>query len=93
MLSELYDRVVIKVAHKWKDLLLQLLPSDQSNWLNIIATNHPNDAVCCCKCGFEKWLEITEDATWNQLVKALRSPGVQLNAFANQLEQMIRKSN
>ena len=29
------------------------------------------------------------DATWNQLIKALKSPSVQINYFAGQLEQML----
>ena len=29
------------------------------------------------------------DATWNQLIKALKSPSVQTNYLAGQLEQML----
>ena len=29
------------------------------------------------------------DATWNQLIKALKSPSVQLDGLADQLEDMI----
>ena len=78
-----------EVAHKWKDLGLQLLRSDQTNVLNIIAVDHPHDAMSCCKCVLQKWLDTTTDATWNQLIGALKSPSVQLDYIANQLEQKM----
>ena len=80
---------MINVADKWKDLGVQLLRSDQENCLNIIAVDHPHDAVSCCKCVLEKWLDTTTDATWNQLITVLRSPTVQLDYLASQLEQML----
>ena len=82
----------MKVAQKWRDLGVQLLRSDQENLLNIIAKDHPHDAVRCCQCVFETWLETAADPTWNQLLEALRSPGIQLSYVADQLEQkMITK--
>ena len=86
---DLYNHVVNKVAHKWRDLGMELLRSDLENELNIIAENHPRDAATCCKCVLEKWLATTINATWNELLKALRTPSVQLDSFANQLEQIL----
>ena len=43
----------------------------------------------CCKFGLLKWLETTPDATWNQLIRALRSSSVQLDHFASHLEMMM----
>ena len=77
------------VEGKWKELGVQLLRSDQENHLKIIAVNHPHDAVSCCKRVLEKWLDTTTDATWNQLITALRHPSVQLDYLANQFEQML----
>ena len=37
---------------------------------------------------FTEWLE-TENASWDQLLEALRSPGVQLMDLANHIEQML----
>ena len=62
---------------------------DQENLLNIIAADYPHDVVNCCKRVLEKWLDTTSDATWNELIRALKSPSVQLVAFAEQLEQML----
>ena len=89
LLKDLCDHVLTEVAHKWKDLGLQLLQSDQANVLNIISANYPNDVVSCCKCVLEKWLDTTTDATWNQLIRALKSPSVQLDYVANQLERKV----
>ena len=88
-LRDLYNHVVNQVAHKWRDLGIQLLRSDQENVLNIIALDHPSDAVACCKSVLKKWLDTTTDAKWNEVLRALRSSSVQLDSFANQLEQML----
>ena len=79
----------MKVADKWRDLGIQLLPSDQERMLCIIEANHPHDVVSCCKRVFDKWLDVTEDATWNVLIKAVKSPSVQLDYLAGQLEKML----
>ena len=81
--------MVNNVADKWRDLGVQLLRPDQQNQLNIIAADHPHDVVGCCKCVLKKWLDTTSDATWNELIRALRSPSVQLDYLAGQLEQML----
>ena len=89
-LNDLYDHVVIKAADKWKDLGVNLLPqSDQERMLKVIAADNPRDVVSCCKCVLEKWLDTTTDATWNQLIKTLRIPSIQLDYLAGQLEQIL----
>ena len=35
---------------------------------------------------FSEWLEKQENASWDQLLKALRSPGVQMMELAKQIE-------
>ena len=84
----LSNHVVNKVAGqgKWRDLGLQLLPPET---VGIIAEDHPHSVVSCCRRVLEEWRETTTDATWNQLIRALRSPSVHLNHLASQLEQML----
>ena len=89
LLKNLHDHVVQKVAHKWRDLGVQLLRPDQQEALSIIELDHPHNAVECCKCVLNKWLDTTTDATWNQLISALRSPTVQLDYLANQIEKTM----
>ena len=87
------DRPTLKQLHmhvnKWKHLGAQLLQDDRFNVLNVIEANYPNDSVGCCKMFLMRWLEVTPDPSWNQLISALRSPTVQLDNLADQLEQMM----
>ena len=87
MLKDLYDHVAGNVAKYWKEFGIQLLRSDQTNELDIIATNYPQDDVRCCNCVLEKWLETSPAATWDQLIKALKR--IQLDCFASELEQKL----
>ena len=87
VLRDLHNYVLLEVADKWRQLGVQLLPPNHQEVLRIIAVDHRNDAVSCCERVLEKWLETT-DATWDQLIRVLRSPGIQLNYLASQLEQM-----
>ena len=79
--------MLLGVADKWRDLGVQLLAPDHQGVLKIIAADHPHDVVSCCKCVLEKWLDTTTDATWDQLITALRSPSIQLHYLASQLEK------
>ena len=42
-----------------------------------------------CRKMFKKWLESQENASWDQLLKALRSRSVQLNTLAKKIENML----
>ena len=88
-MRDLHNHVVSKVAHKWKDLGVQLLRSDQQEAISIIELDHPCNAKECCKCVLKKWLDTTPYATWNQLISALRSPTVQSDYLANQIENIM----
>ena len=80
--------MIMSVADKWRDLGVQLLGDarDRQGMLNVIAADHPHDVTNCCKRVLEKWLDANTDATWNQLIKALKSPGIQQNHLAGQIE-------
>ena len=49
----------------------------------------------CCQEMFIKWLNTKENASWNQLLEALRSPCVQRIDLASQIEKTLddAKSN
>ena len=74
---------------KWEDLGVQLLRPDQEKALDIIAADRSHDVVSCCKRVLKKWLDTTSDATWNELIRALRRPSVELYYLADQLERML----
>ena len=76
------------VAPKWRDLGVQLLSPHQQKDIEIIGLDHPLDTVECCKCVLKKWLDTTA-ATWNQLISALRSPTIQLDSLAINIESIM----
>ena len=85
LLRDLYRYVMKQAAHKWKDLGIELMEDHYK--IHMIAANHPHDDVRCFKEVLQRWLEISPDASWNQLIRALRS--VELVSFADQLEKML----
>lgn len=42
---------------------------------------------------FAEWLDTQKSASWDQLLKALRGPNVQLMYLANEIEQMLNDEN
>ena len=77
------------VADKWRDIGVQLLhPTLISNRvLEVIAADHPHSVEGCCKSMFEKWLDTQKDASWNQLVEAIKT--IKLHAFASTLQKDV----
>ena len=87
-LKDLYIHVSHEVAGKWKDIgILFLDPAI----LKVIEKDHPQDVMECCKSMLEKWLETKPDASWNQLLEALRSPCVQLYSLAHHIKEKLKK--
>ena len=68
-LRDLHKYIVPKYATKWEELgLLLKVPTHH---LDIIKCDHPSSCKECCKAMFKKWMEITLDATWDKLRKAI----------------------
>ena len=61
--------------------------------LNNIESNHKQDVVKCCLEMFREWLRTHSNATWSQVVEALRSDGVKLIAEADKLDDLIGKNS
>ena len=92
-LKDLYVDVSHGIAAKWRDLGVLLLNPPNENVFNIIEKNHPQDVLACCKCMLQKWLDTKPDASWNQLLEALRSPCVQLNSLADQIDHKLKEKS
>ena len=75
------------VSSKWHDLGLELLEQEDEEKLNEIKINNPSDVGECCKEMFQLWLRKCTDATWNQLIQALKE--VELNNLATTIEGML----
>ena len=48
------------------------------------------DVKHCCRKMFSKWLETRDDATWNQLIEAVRT--IELNEVSSNIEQLENTS-
>ena len=68
----------IEITTKWFDLGLELV--DSHKILRVIEADYRNDVDTCCRVMFEKWLEKTPDASWEQLVTALNN--IRMNTAA-----------
>ena len=76
------------VIPKWYDLGVQLLDND-AGVLDVIKTDHPNDASVCCSQMFNKWLERKSGANWSQLITALVK--INLNTIAESVRHSVHK--
>ena len=75
------------VGNKWYELGIQLLDANQESMLQSIGANHGHDVKKCCSETFNYWLQTHPDGNWDQLVKALRKPAVELNYLAQNIEK------
>ena len=90
--NKLIDHVIPHVTPQWHILGLKLLKEDRESQLDIIESNHPGDNKKCCMDMFRYWLNANTDASWQQLIEALRSPAVELSAVAADIETMLTGS-
>ena len=78
-------KVITAVGSKWYELGIELLDDDQLAQLDIIKTNNSEVTRCCAEM-FLSWLRSHTTATWQDLVEALKAPGVELNDVAAMVE-------
>ena len=77
---------------KWHDLGIELLDSNDVEELDTIEAEHPSDLSKCCTKMFNLWLKKKPSSSWNQLIEALRQPGIELGTLASKVEQMLLQS-
>ncbi|XP_065918803.1 uncharacterized protein [Dysidea avara] len=79
-------------AEKWYDIGLELLePVDEPN-LRIIKSNRLGKVESCAEM-LELWIDRQPNATWNQLIKALKAPGIELHSVAAKIGNMLIRPN
>ena len=81
-------KVITAVGRKWYELGIELLDEDQLTQLDIIKTDNDEVTRCCAEM-FQYWLRNHSTATWLDLVKALKAPGVELNDVAAMVESQF----
>ena len=79
--------VVTAVGNKWYELGKELLDEDQLTQLDIIKTNYNIQVNRCCAEVILFWLRSYSTATWQDLIEALKAPGVELNDVAARVEK------
>ena len=77
------------IGTKWHDLGIELLDSSDVEELDTIEAEYPTDHKKCCTKMFSLWLRKQPTASWNQLIDALRQPGIELSTLAANIEQML----
>ena len=86
---KILDHVVPHVTPHWYVLGVKLLKEDQESHLDVLKLNHAGDNQMCCMEMFWHWLSTDTDASWQQLIEALRSPAVELPVVAADLEKVL----
>ena len=77
-----------EISKNWFDLGVELI-NDSVNELNNLQEDFPKDAGKCCSKMFQLWLKKSNNATWNQLIEALRVPNIEMFELANKIESML----
>ena len=77
------------VGIMWQYLGIELLDFKDVEKLDTIEAEHPSDLNKCCIKMFNLWLKKQPTASWNQLIEALRQPGIDLGTLASKIEQML----
>jgi len=66
---------------------LELLDQKYEDVLHKIKSNYSTSPIECCSKMFHLWLDESTNATWDQLIKALRAIG--LNMLAHEIAEML----
>ena len=72
---------------------VELLAEEDVQALDEIQSNYPSNASTCCTKMFQLWLDRQPEASWRQLIQALREPNIKLEELANTIEQKLISIN
>ena len=90
-MKDLSKHIIPAVATKWYELGLELLDSSHEKVLeNIERDGSRFDVQWCCRKMLTKWLEVSDDATWGQVIDAVKS--INMNDLASSLESLLPQS-
>ena len=81
-------KIISAIGPKWYELGIALLDNDQVIQLENIETNK-SEVSRRCTAMLMYWLKSHSNATWHDLVKALKDPGVELNNVATMVEEIF----
>ena len=87
----LQNFVIPKVSAKWHELGIELYKNSDVGQLEKFKKESPSDYTVGCTKMFKYWLETYTDVTWERLIRALKAPGIQLNAVALDIKEEVIK--
>lgn len=90
LLKDLHNIVAPKVAKYWSELGIQLFSEQQLRRLDEIHTAHSNDPRKGCIEMLKHWLNVTPGASWDNLICALKAPGLELLGIADDIEKEVK---
>ena len=73
----------------WKDLGMELMPGSEAA-LGTIAANSHGNVITCCSSLFKLWLQRQPNASWRQLIQALKDIG--LDKLATEIKGKLEPS-
>ena len=85
--------VKVSATNKWYDLGVELLADEDVQALDEIQNNYPRDMSTCCTKMLQLWLDRQPEASWRQLIQALREPNIEFKELANTIEQKLISIN
>ena len=88
-IKELYRYVKGLIAARWYYVGVELFEKDDIKQLDTIKASHHGDAEACCGNMLSLWLEKYPETTWNDLIKSLNAPGLELCGTASNIERML----
>ena len=88
-LRELYRFVKGPIAAKWFDVGVELFKKNDVKQLDTIESSNNGNAEMCSGKMLKLWNEKYPEATWNDLIKSLNAPGVELCTTASKIEKML----
>ena len=88
-LKYLYAHVRGNIANDWYDVGVALLDPGDEVALDTISKDHPGDSEKCAAKMLKLWLDRKPEASWGQLLEALREPNIKLNTLAVKIEEIL----
>ena len=88
-LRDLAEFVVPKASVKWYNLGLQLFDPQDKGVLDSISVQTNKSSEEQCREVFNHWLTTKKNATWNKLIRSLKSQSVRLPNVAREIEKML----
>ena len=85
------SEVVAACAHQpdiWRDLGIELLGQGEIVRLDMIKANNSHDVTKCCSAMLTLWRQRQTDASWSQLIEALKQ--LKLNRVAREIEKRLK---